>query len=107
MKQIEVMDWTENANGQESKINTIKMLTALINKASKEDMPQGLDQFRMFNRISKAFDHYEAHKEEKSFVELEESDYSFIKRLVDNKIPAEWGSNASIFEAIEKVLNPR
>ena len=78
-------------------------LNVLIGNKKPEEMPKGIDHFRTFNRLSKAFE-----KAEKSKVlELEESDYSFLKTSIEKDTPASWGMNLSISEAIEDFLSAK
>lgn len=76
-------------------------LNVLIANKKPEEMPRGLDKFRTFNRLSKAFD-----KADKSRVlELEEVDYKFLKETIEKDIPSAWGMNQNISKAIEDFLS--
>lgn len=80
--------------------NLLTAFNVLIGNKRPEDMPRGLDKFRLFNRISKAFT-----KAEKSgYLMLEEIDYKFLKDTVEKDIPSAWGFNEDLTKAIEDFL---
>ena len=81
----------------------LAVLNVLISNKKPEEMPRGLDKFRLFGRLSKTFD-----KADKSKVlELEESDYTFLKESIEKDISAGWGMNQNIFKAIEDFLEAK
>ena len=93
----EVVGTTEK---DETLLDAINVL--LINK-KPEEMPRGLDNFRTMSRLSKAFE-----KADKSgILELEEVDYSFIKKDLEKNIPSQWGMNQNIMKAIENFLDAK
>ena len=103
MRKIEVKKWKaiNEATREEFEENTLTALNVLIAGQKPEDIPRGIDKFRLFGRLGKAFD-----KAEKSGVlELEESDYSFIKKAVEANVPSVWAMHAEIGPAIEAFLN--
>lgn len=75
-------------------------LNVLIGNKKPEDMPRGLDKFRIFNRLSKAFDKADKTK----MLELEEVDYKFLKETIEKDIPSAWGMNQNVSKAIESFL---
>lgn len=78
-------------------------LNVLIANKKPEEMPRGLDKFRTFGRLSKAFE-----KADKSRVlELEEAEYNFLKEEIEKSVPSAWGMNASISKAIEEFLEAK
>ena len=87
---------------EEADEDLLVALNVLIaNKTEK--MPRGLDKFRIFTRLSKAFE-----KADKSRVlELEETDYKFLKETIEKDIPSAWGMNQNISKAIEDFLNTK
>lgn len=101
MKSIKVLSWKAKLpSGEEVEEDTLVLLSILIKGKKPEDMPKGLDYFRQFNRIAKAFDEATKTKE----LVLEESDYLFLKKTIENEIPAEWGMNTNALSAIEEFL---
>ena len=78
-------------------------LNVLIASKKPEEMPRGLDKFRLFGRLSKAFEK----AEESRVLELEEADYSFLKSEIEGSIPSSWGMNESISKAIEDFLEAK
>ena len=63
-------------------------------------MLRGLDKARMFNRLIKAFDK----ANETNELILEESDFSFLKKSIEDGVPAEWGRNPDMMGEIEVFL---
>lgn len=103
MRKIEVKTWKATLNGKEIDEGSLMLFTSLLSGASPEEMPRGLDQFRLFNRISTAFGEAEKTK----VLSLEEGDYSFMKAQIEKNIPAIFGMNANIAEAIDAFINAK
>jgi len=83
--------------------NLLTAFNVLIANKKPEDMPRGLDKFRTFSRLTKAFD-----KAEKSKVlELEEADYSFLKKEIESNIPSVWGMNENLMKAVEAFIEAK
>ena len=112
MRKIKIETWKSNVpvygedgktivDTQEKDEDLLTALNVLIANKDPKDMPRGLDKFRLFGRISKAF----TKAEETKVLELEESDYSFLKESVEKDTPASWGMNENILKAIEGFLN--
>jgi hypothetical protein len=104
MKKIKVQKWKEKVRGnggiEERDTNTVKMLSVLLGNV--DAMPKGMDTFRAMSRIGKAFD-----KAEKTgTLELEEADYSFLKKTIESEIPSQWGAVSEISKAVESFLEP-
>lgn len=96
-------EWQINdGNGNITKENTIMVLKILINSKKPELMPRGIDKFRLFNRLGKAFEN----SEKNNFLELEDGDYLFLKKTIEDEIVGNWGMNNDRAIAIELFLNP-
>ena len=81
----------------------LTVLNFLISSKRPEEIPRGLDKFRLFGRLSKAFD-----KADKSrILELEDSDYTFLKESIEKDTPANWGMNQNILKAVEDFLEAK
>ena len=112
MRKIKLERWKSNIPEYGKDGNTIvgtkeidedllTVINVLITNKKPEDMPRGLDKFRLFSRLNKAFE-----KADKSRVlELEETDYNFLKGTVEKDVPSTWGMNANISKAVEAFLN--
>ena len=74
----------------------------IANKDPKE-MPRGLDKFRTFSRLAKAFDK----ASESRVLELEETEYIFLKDEIEKNIPSAWGLNENIMKAVESFLDAK
>lgn len=83
--------------------NLLVAFNNLIAAKEPKDMPRGLDQFRLFNRLSKAFEKAEKTK----ILELEEVDYKFLKDTIERDIPSAWGMSINISKAIEEFLEAK
>jgi len=111
MKKIKITVWKETIpvfdkkgiqTGETEEVDwsLLKALEILINNKKPEEMPRGLDKFRMMGRIDKAFD--KANKSNELI--LEEQDYKFLKDSIEKDIPSTWGKNPNILKSIEEFL---
>lgn len=102
MKSIKVDSWKEaSQEGVENEVNLIQLLSVLVSNKKPADIPKGIDKFRLFNRIGKAFDKAMKTKT----LELEEGDYTFLKDTIEKEVPCTWGMNKEISGAVEAFLN--
>jgi len=104
MRKVKIEKWkAKDREGKEYDESLLTVLNVLINNKKPEEMPRGLDKFRTFSRLIKAFD-----KAEKSGVlELEETDYKFLKESVEKDIPSIWGANENVSKAVEAFLDAK
>ena len=116
MKRIKIEKWnvtrTNPKTGKEEKVtdqNTGKpieeslliMVNALINSRDPQKLPRGIDQFRLFSKVATAFE-----KADKSgMLELEDAQYSFLKKMVTEDIPSVWGTNQKYAKAVEAFMD--
>lgn len=101
MREIKLFSWDEkNAEGKTEKINLVNVLKLLLTARDPQKMPRGIDQHRLFRRLDLAFEK----AEETQVLKLEEADYSQLKKIIDEDIPATWGLNKDISKAIEDFL---
>ena len=104
MKVIKVQVWkATNPEGKEVEETTINMLESLLSVARPEEMPRGLEQYKLFARISKAID--EAGKTK--ILRLEDNDYEFMKGIIEKNIPAVWATNKNLSQAVESILEAK
>jgi len=104
MRNIEVKKWKAQDNkGVEVEENTIQALGLILSLKKPEQMPKGIDNFRIFSRFSKAFEEAEKSK----IIKLEEHDYNFMKKLIDSDVPSIWGLNKNIVKMIEDFMNTK
>jgi hypothetical protein len=102
MRKINVTNWeVKNQDGSKSQEGLIEALNILVSMKKPEELPRGLDKFRLFSRLANAFDK----AKETNILTLEESDYSFLKNTIENDIPSIWGMNRNIMQAIEEFLS--
>jgi len=114
MKKIKVEVWKEKlplfedpnnpekpTGVKESDWSILKSLDILIANRDPQTISKGIDQFRFMSRLGKAF----SKAEKDGVLELEDSDYAQLKKLVESNIPDVWGMNPKIMENIETFLN--
>jgi len=98
MKTIKVVKWmAKTQDGKEVEETTLSILNFLLSNKKPEEMPRGIDHFRLFSRLAKAFE--EAEKTDE--LVLEETDYEFLKKSIEKDIPSSLGMNKSIVESID------
>ena len=99
MRKIKIKTWKssipikdKDGNVSDSKLideNLLMALNILINIQNPQTMPRGIDNFKIFNTLTNAFE-----KAEKTHIlELEEREYSFLKGIIQESIPGSWGMN--------------
>ena len=104
MKQIKIAKWeVDLPDGKNAQESLLTVLSNLLSAKKPEDMPRGLDKFRLFTRIVKAFD--EADKV--GLLTLEEADYTFLKNMIETDIPSFWGTNVNITNAVEEFMSAK
>ena len=104
MRKIEVVKWKEPMrDGSEREATTVDALNSLLSMARPEKIPRGLDQFRLFSRLMKAFDR----AKESGVLELEETEYHFLKRMVESDIPASWAGIPEVVRAIDLFIDAK
>jgi len=78
-------------------------LNNLVGGKKPEEMPRGIDKFRIFSKISLAFE-----KADKTgMLELEDREYKFLKDTVEKDVPAAWGMNKNIMKAVTAFLEAK
>ena len=88
---------------EEQDENLLSAFNVLIANKKPDEMPRGIDKFRTFSRLSKAFD-----KADKSKVLiLEETDYKFLKDELEKNVPSTWGMNENLMKAVEAFLESK
>jgi hypothetical protein len=101
MRKIAIIKWKAKLpDGTEVEESLLSILSVLISNKKPEEMPRGLDKFRLFNRLSKAFENAET----SGTLELEETEYRFLRETVEKDIPSIWGSNKNISQAIDSFI---
>ena len=102
MKRIKIDRWKNKVRLPDGEVQDVEesllvMINALINSRDPQKLPRGIDQFRLFSKVSKAFE-----KADKSgTLELEDATYSFLKKMIEEDIPSQWGANTKYAKAIE------
>jgi len=97
MKKVKILRWLVKLQDGEVEDSTLTVLKALINFTKPEEMPRGLDNFNLFKRLSEAFDK----AEKNNLLELEDYDYTTLKRMIEKNIPSFWGMNKDITKVID------
>ncbi len=100
-RKIENVKWKANdRDGKEIDESLATALKSLLLMKDPQQMPKGLDKFRLYGQLTKAFDK----AEETGTIVLEEHPYNFLKSIIEKDMPALWGTNKNISSAIEKFL---
>lgn len=98
MRKIKLNKWLEkDREGKENDTDLRNIITIMVGNQKPDEMPRGIDNFRTMNRISNAFEKADADGE----LVLEETEYTYIKKILEKGIPAIWGANKDISEAID------
>jgi len=103
MREIQIVKWKEGIGSNEVERSIIDAFTVLLKDRSPEKIPRGLEKFKIFGRLSAAFDNA---KETNKLV-LEEREYEFLKKLITDDIPSFWALNKDILTEIENFLSAR
>jgi len=104
MRNIKVEEWTVRAaDGKEVKEDLLMLLSLLVTNKKPEELPRGLEQFKLFTKITKAFEK----AQETKILVLEEDTYKFLKATVEKDIPSIWGANANIVSAVNAFLDAK
>jgi hypothetical protein len=99
---IPIKDKDGNVTGtQEMGENLLVALNVLIGTKEPQNIPKGIEKFRIFNKIAQAFDK----ADEAGTLELEEREYLFLKETVEKEVPSSWGMNKDLSKAINDFLN--
>lgn len=101
MREIKLNFWGgPDEKGKIVQESMIDVINVLINSKDPKQMPIGLDKFLLFGRLSKAF----SKAKETNILILEETDYSFVEKMIKTDVPASWGLNPEILKNIQEFL---
>jgi len=104
MRKIPINKWkAKMPDGSEVEESLLSVLNALISAKKPEEMPRGLDNFRLMHRLANAFEKAES----MDFLELEETEYLFLMKSIEKDVPSLWGANKNISEAIYNFLEAK
>lgn len=104
MRKVRIDKWkAKDQQGNDYDESLLVIFNVLINSKKPEEVPRGLDKFRLFGRIAKAFEK----ADESGELILEETDYKFLKDMVESSIPSNWGANENIIKAVESFVEAK
>ena len=104
MRKIEIKQWkNKDPEGKVTDEDFIMVLKLLLTSQTAEYTIKGIDKFRLFGRLSNAFEN----SEETKVLELEEGDYSFLKGLIEKEIPSKWGMKKEVLENVELFMDSK
>jgi len=93
MRKMTVEVWkAKDKEGKEQDETILEVLSTVLSVSDPQKMPRGFDAFRSYSKISKAF---EKAKETK-ILELEDTEYAFLKKRIEADVLAVWGTNKNI-----------
>ena len=93
------MKWNEGKK-ETSLLEAINVVIAMKNP---KELPRGIEKFKVFGRIGNAF----AEAEKTGELVLEESDYDFLKKTIEQDVPSQWAMNKDIRCAVEAFLEAK
>jgi hypothetical protein len=104
MRKIKIESWEGRLpNGEKIQETIMDAINGLINAKPVQELPRGIEKFRIFSKIVEAF---EKASETKVLV-LEEREYDFIKKMIEQDVPSVWGMNPNIMKAVEDFLSAK
>lgn len=104
MRIIKVLKWKElTSDGKKVDFDTVKTISKIISAVDPRELPMGLDSFRTMRKIDDTL--RSANKSKK--IKLEDTEYEFIKSLIEKSIPSVWGSSKNIYEAVDSFVNAK
>lgn len=106
MRVIKLLNWREpdpNNLKEKRDVDLVELLKVLINNRDPQKMPRGIDQHRFYGRLGKIFEKARKTK----VLELEEGDYSQLKKIVEEDVDGAWGLNKNINKAVEDFLDAK
>jgi len=104
MRIIKIKKWqAPMPNGEMREEDLLVAINALIGAKKPEDIPRGLDAFRIMGKVAQAFDDADKTGE----LKLEEREYTFLKGIIEKDIPCTWGFNKDLMAAIDDFLNTK
>jgi hypothetical protein len=104
MRSIKLEKWkSPTPDGPEVEEDLLTVLNVLIGNKRPEEVPKGFDPFRLMARINKAF----IKADETGTLVLEETEYAFLKQMVEKDVPSVWGMNKNICKAVEAFLEAK
>jgi hypothetical protein len=104
MRRIKVNKWSSRLpTGEEASEDILVALNVLIGAKKPEEIPRGIDKFRIFGKIAEAFDK----AIESNVLELEEREYNFLKTTIEKDVPSTWAMNKNLSAAIISFLEAK
>ena len=104
MRRIKIEKWTSiNSEGNEVEESLLAALNIVIAGKDPRELPKGIEKFQVFGRIAKAFQK----AVDTGVLELEESDYDFLKNSIIKDVPSVWALNSNLRKAIETFLEAK
>lgn len=104
MRKITIHKWkAKMPNGEEVDESTLNLFSLLLSAKKPEELPKGMEKFRIFTRLANAFDK----AEKDNILILEESEYSFLKKMLETDLISTWGMNQNIVKAVDLFLEAK
>lgn len=87
-------------------MDTIKILTMIVNFIPAQKMPRGLESFNIMSNIKVAFDKVTTDNRN-AWIMLEEREYKFFKDLIEKYVPMAWAINPDVMKSINNFLEAK
>ena len=102
MRKMKLDYWKAmDQEGKEMQESLIEVFSALLRNQNPQNMPKGFDKFRIFSKLIKSFDKAKISK----ILELEDTEYVFLKKLIESDVPAIWAMNTNILTNVETFMD--
>jgi len=102
MRRIKINKWKSKISDKEEVDEDLLVaLNILIGNRRPDEIPRGLEFFRICLRIASSFEK----AEETGELILEEQEYNFFKSLIESSVPCTWAFNKNLSQAIDEFLN--
>jgi hypothetical protein len=113
MRKIKIETWKAKApeRDKEGKIigtkdadeNILIAINMLLASKRPEEMPKGIEKFRIFTKLASAFEKADS----TGILELEDREYMFLKEVIEKDVPSSWGMNPDLSKAICDFLDAK
>ena len=104
MRKIPISKWSSKLpTGEDAEEDLLIALNVLIGAKKPEEIPRGIDKFRIFGKIAEAFDK----AVQTGILELEDREYDFLKETIEKDVPSTWAMNQNLLKAINDFLDAK
>jgi hypothetical protein len=101
MYQIDIIEWEANAPDKDGKVITHKesLIDAIKYLINISEPKIGLENFMIIHNLAEALDNVDD-----KVLKLQSREYSYVKDIMQEKVPAQWAMNKNLATQITKFL---